>query len=442
MNHRSLARAFQRILAVSSPVTGSALLLACAPSSDASSTSTQDDGSSGQDGVGQPGVADAQQPVTGDAAESSAPLDAAGQVGQDGQGAPEDATLSDVATGQDSTAIQDAFFGDALGDAPTDAGGTFSDARDQGDAADARDAMYAVTSCGAKVLVSVLQPLQCYAQCLPFDAGAFAAADAGDGGLTRGQCTPFCGTAMNWFSCQVIDDAGVSLMECVPDCTGRRPAGLVGTFDPEGRGEGAHPPSRSHGLLLGEYFAQMARLEAASVDAFRHLRRELVAHRAPRRLIRAAERAARDEVRHARMTHALALRYGANRVVAQVRRQPVRTLEEIAVENAVEGCVREAFGALVAHWQSVAALDRVVRRAMARIASDETRHAALAFQVDAWLGSRLDATARARVQSAKAQAASALVLNAPIPSVVRAELGLPSAAQSRDLAEQFSRLVA
>ena len=53
----------------------------------------------------------------------------------------------------------------------------------------------------------------------------------------------------------------------------------------------------------------------------------------------------------------------------------MRELEAIAIENAVEGCVRESFGALLATWQAKTAGDARVRAAMKRIARDETRHA-------------------------------------------------------------------
>jgi hypothetical protein len=187
----------------------------------------------------------------------------------------------------------------------------------------------------------------------------------------------------------------------------------------------------------------MARLEAASVDAFRHLRRELVAHGAPRRLVRAAERAARDEVRHARLASALARRYGGSPIPAHVAPGPVRSLEAMAAENAVEGCVREAFGALLAHWQAVCAGDPVIRAAMKRIARDETRHAALALQVDAWAHGRLDARARNRVAEAREGARRELLAEADAtyaPPALRGPLGLPTGKEARALAEQMALL--
>jgi hypothetical protein len=187
----------------------------------------------------------------------------------------------------------------------------------------------------------------------------------------------------------------------------------------------------------------MARLEAASIAAFRHLRRELVAHRAPRRLVRAAERAARDEVRHARITGGLARRHGSEPIAPRVESVAVRSLEAVAIENAVEGCVREAFGALVASWQARAASDPVIRAAMTRIARDETRHAALAFAVDAWARARLGAEARARVEHARSTAINEVSTGAQEPPVLlRAPLGLPTGVQTRALAEGlFARAV-
>jgi len=183
-------------------------------------------------------------------------------------------------------------------------------------------------------------------------------------------------------------------VECGGFCEGRRPDAL--------------DPCAPRGETVGRWLAQVAYLEAASIDAFRVLRAELRAHRAPKRLLRAASRAKRDEVRHARATRALARRYGG--VAAPPNVQPMRTrsLEEIAVENAIEGCVRETFGALVATYRATNAKDEVVRAEMRRIARDETRHAALAWAIARWIRPRLDAAARERVDAAQSRAVDGL----------------------------------
>jgi hypothetical protein len=165
----------------------------------------------------------------------------------------------------------------------------------------------------------------------------------------------------------------------------------------------------------------MSRLEAASVPAFRVLARELRAHGAPRSLIRAARRAARDEIRHARMGKLLAERYGGGYVRPRIEAHALRSVEAIATDNAVEGCVCETFGALLATWQGRAATDPVVRRIMRSVAVDETRHAALNLRVAAWADRKMDAAAQARVRAARKTAAERVLGEAsyePSPALV------------------------
>ncbi|MDC3954196.1 hypothetical protein [Polyangium jinanense] len=232
-----------------------------------------------------------------------------------------------------------------------------------------------------------------------------------------------------------LEDGGsMPAIECtqMADCSaGRRPLGKGG---PEKRWD-------TKGLgAAGEWLVHAAALEAGSVIAFRELRRDLAALGAPRRLLRAASRAAEEEQRHTRRTRALARRYGA-RVPGQTTGVTRRaSLEELATHNAVEGCVREAFGALVARWQATFAEDLEVRTAMAQIADDEARHAALAHAIDAWAQRRLGPAARARVESARREAAHALLAprarDAGREEALRV-LGLPGAAETEALAKRF-----
>ena len=97
------------------------------------------------------------------------------------------------------------------------------------------------------------------------------------------------------------------------------------------------------------------------------LARELEHHGAPARLTALAKESARDEVRHAREMGALARRYGSSFTPApKPRGRRARSLPRVAYENAVEGCVRETYGALVATYQASNARDPMVRAAMAR----------------------------------------------------------------------------
>jgi len=189
------------------------------------------------------------------------------------------------------------------------------------------------------------------------------------------------------------------------------------------------------GNAVGEYFARAAYLEEASVHAFDQLERELRAHRAPESLGRAARRSARDEVRHAGAMRRLAALHGGTPRSPRVGRTRIRSLERVARENVIEGCLRETYGALIATWQAAHATDPVVRRCFARIAVDETRHAALAWAVAEWAQDRLGASARARLARARRRAARRLrgeVAGEP-PREMAALLGLPSGRQARVL---------
>jgi hypothetical protein len=121
----------------------------------------------------------------------------------------------------------------------------------------------------------------------------------------------------------------------------------------------------------------------------------------------------------------------------------VRPLEAVATENAIEGVVRETYGATVALWQARHARDTEVRRALAAIAEDECRHAELSRRVARWAWRRLSPEARVRVRRATAEAVAQLtreVEHEPEPAV-REQLGVPCARDaSRLLAMVGSRL--
>jgi hypothetical protein len=161
---------------------------------------------------------------------------------------------------------------------------------------------------------------------------------------------------------------------------------------------------------VGAMFAQMAWLEAASVHAFRRLARELHAHGAPAALVVRAQACAEDETRHARIMRRLAKKHGARVPRVHVRgTRAVRSLEDVARENAIEGCVGETYGALYAMWQETHADVADIARAMQAIAPDELRHAALGWDVATWADTQLTPMARRRVRAARDEATRALV---------------------------------
>lgn len=230
---------------------------------------------------------------------------------------------------------------------------------------------------------------------------------------TAADCKPYCYPAWGDSTCRGGELIGCKLTSatamsctydyilCVPSPCGRLPAGI------ETAG-------------LAEPIAAAAWLEGAAVYAFEALERELVAHGAPVGLIARARRAQADEKRHHRAMSALAARFGAAVPPVQVEPIGVRPLIEVALENAVEGCVRETWGAAVAAFQGEQAEDRAVRRTMRAIARDEAHHAALGWDVDAWARAKLPPAQRAALDGARTEASRHI--DAPTSSSL---LGLP-----------------
>jgi hypothetical protein len=199
--------------------------------------------------------------------------------------------------------------------------------------------------------------------------------------------------------------------------------------------------SQSDGYdTLGRFFAGIAHLEAASVPAFEILEAELRALGAPSELVARARRSRDDEVRHAATMTALARRFGATPADVRVEPRPLRTLYEVALDNAVEGCVRESYGALVATHQAMAASDDEVRAAMIEIAEDETNHAALSWQIAAWAAPRLSPIERAAVERARGEAITALRIESRVGPAeeVATVAGMPRAAAAAAMVDTLA----
>lgn len=248
-------------------------------------------------------------------------------------------------------------------------------------------------------------------------------------GLSQEECDKVCGTppgpqGSRYWGCGyhfTADVPGPSF-DCYTCVEGRRPEGYV---DP------------AVDATLAGWLAHAADLERVSVDAFQILGRELAHHGAPPSLVERAARAEADEVRHARALATLARREGATVSTAPVTHGDVRGLLAIALENAVEGCIRETYGALVAGWQARHAERSDLRRAMKAIHPEETSHAELAWDVHAWLADRLTAAERAQVERAMADAVAQLAhaARSPMAADLRSALGLPAPAEAVRLVE-------
>jgi hypothetical protein len=253
--------------------------------------------------------------------------------------------------------------------------------------------------------------------------GIPAGVDPSDG-MSAEECAKVCGPnpkPFPYWGCSeyMLDDLPGPSFECYTCVEGRRPQGYV-----------EQPLVAS----VAGWLAHAADLERVSIDAFQILQRELRHHGAPAALVALAAGAEADEVRHARILTTMARREGATPSSVPIAHGDVRALVDIALENAVEGCIRETFGALVAGWQSQHASRKDVAGAMKGIYRDETRHADLAWQVHAWLMESLDAADRARVERAMVEAIGDLAAaSEDLPQDVTDALGLPGAADTRRL---------
>ena len=228
----------------------------------------------------------------------------------------------------------------------------------------------------------------------------------------------------------IVEDAGPLHLDCMT-CLGgpgRRPGGL---------GRARAPDARTR---LGRHLANAAHLERASILSFARLGRELRTLGAPESFSRVAHRCARDELRHARTTTRLARAQGAEPARPRVApRAAQRSLEDVALENVIEGCVGETYAALVAAWQADHAQDPSIATAMRTIAQDELRHAAFSWAIARWASIRLSNDANARLERARCDAIVALRRTAARREhpAVTASAGLPSPHAQNVLLDQL-----
>lgn len=213
-------------------------------------------------------------------------------------------------------------------------------------------------------------------------------------------------------------------------CVGRRPDGLFES-------------GANSGNPLGDYYANVAHLEGAAVLAFEMMEYELARFGAPHDLRASAKKARADEVRHATRMAELARRCGAVVRCARVATTAERSMLAAALENAVEGCVREAWGALSAHYQAAMACEPEVQQLWREVAADESEHAELSFALHEWYSQQLVGDERALVEAAIERARLELRVELafappPHPAVARGA-GVPDPASATALFSELER---
>ena len=261
-----------------------------------------------------------------------------------------------------------------------------------------------------------------------------------DRSLTSAECSQLCQNRAT--RCQIVHTCttptcptgtgalGVACNEVLfCPVSGRRPEGFVAGIE----------PSREIARTAA-FFAYVTQLESASIAAFDRLASELQTHGAPPSLVSAARQSARDEIRHARLAATIATEHGIPTEPPTFEPEiATRSLFDVALENAVEGCVRETYGAAAAGFQAARAGDPTIREISAQIARDEARHAALSWKIAAWTDAKLGPAERSAIALALRAAVDTLRCELRIEpdASVRDLAGIPSAADARRLMDSL-----
>jgi hypothetical protein len=155
-------------------------------------------------------------------------------------------------------------------------------------------------------------------------------------------------------------------------------------------------------------WTRVAAMEQASVASFARHALELLALGAPADLLAAVVAAQADERRHAALALDVVAHLGGERPTLGPLPlhdiQPRRDPEAIFDALVREGCLGETLAAAEAQLLADTTADPIVASALARIARDEARHAALAWRTVGWMAAgRPDRLARLRALAAGAR---------------------------------------
>ncbi|WP_437599742.1 ferritin-like domain-containing protein [Sorangium sp. So ce590] len=196
------------------------------------------------------------------------------------------------------------------------------------------------------------------------------------------------------------------------------------------------------------HYSAVAALEHASIASFARFSLQLLALGAPAALVGEAHRAALDEVEHARLAYGIASRLAGRAIgpgpLLEAATAPLGAGVAEVVEALVEeGCVGETLGAAEGRELSQIAGDPALAAALARIAADEERHAALAWRALSWMLATFGEPARAAAERAFSRAVARYAADpAPGPAAHEALGVLPARALGALRREVLAEVVA
>ncbi len=158
---------------------------------------------------------------------------------------------------------------------------------------------------------------------------------------------------------------------------------------PDGAPDAADAPNDAQRAALAVHWRAVAAAEHASIGSFARFTLQLLALGAPSELLFDTQTAAADEVRHARIAYGFASRYAGVAVgpgpLPLHGAMPALDAPGVLAGLIDEACVGETVGAAEAGAAAAACRDPQVRSALLSIATDESRHAALAWRAVQWL---------------------------------------------------------
>ena len=194
-------------------------------------------------------------------------------------------------------------------------------------------------------------------------------------------------------------------------------------------------PQAQHAELVEQWTAH-ALAEHASVASFAQFALELMAVGAPADLVEDAHKAALDEVRHARMAFEIASELRAadgqpavGPSAITMAPLPTTTLVDLAVATVKEGCINETLSAMLLAEQLNNATHPQVRKVLATMVADETRHAELAWRTVSWA---IRLGGKSVLQAVRGAFDQAVVPQAPQHNLSGEALGAAPAPTPRD----------
>lgn len=207
------------------------------------------------------------------------------------------------------------------------------------------------------------------------------------------------------------------------ECNGGRPFLVAGAARVASLTVSADASSSNDRLrrALRDSWTEDALMEHASVASFARLSLRLLALGAPSELVEASQRAALDELAHARFCFERASHFAGERVrpgaLAVDDALCAESFADFVRTNLVEGCIGETLAAVRMGEQARRAADPELGAALAVVAEDEARHAELAFLILGFCLERDRALTRAAI--AELVAVAAAEAQRPLPPATR-----------------------